>query len=68
MTGPEIDLAELAGPAVHYMTPAMAMSRQIARGVSYPVSGDHTVRAARIKSNKQRSISDYIELARRKQV
>lgn len=61
----EPNLAELPGPAPHYITPAMAVSHIVNRGIAWPISGDHTTRA---RKRAPRVITDYIELARRKNV
>lgn len=61
-----VDLRDMPGPAPCYVTVAMANSDYKSGRCSWPISGDHSTRSRAARAALP--ISDYIELARRKNV
>lgn len=61
-----VDLRDMPGPAPYYVTVAMANSDYKSGRCSWPISGDHSTRSRAARAALP--ISDYIELARRKNV
>lgn len=61
-----IDLKDMPGPAPDYVTVAMANSDYRSKRCAWPISGDHTTRSKAARAAIP--MSDYIELARRKNV
>lgn len=61
-----VDLRDMPGPAPYYVTAAMANSDYKSGRCSWPISGDHSTRSRAARAALP--ISDYIELARRKNV
>lgn len=61
-----IDLRDMPGPAPYYVTVAMAKSDYSSKRCAWPISGDHTTRTKAARAAIP--MSDYIELARRKNV
>lgn len=61
-----VDLRDMPGPAPYYVTVAMANSDYKSGRCSWPISGDHSTRSKAARAALP--ISDYIELARRKNV
>lgn len=61
-----VDLRDMPGPAPYYVTVAMANSDYKSGRCSWPISGDHSTRSKAARAALP--ISDYIELARHKNV
>ena len=61
-----VDLRDMPGPAPYYVTVAMAQSDHKSKRCNWPISGDHTTRSKAARAAI--SMSDYIELAARKNV
>lgn len=61
-----VDLRDMPGPAPYYVTVAMANSDYKSGRCSWPISGDHSTRSRAARAAIP--VSDYIELARRKNV